>query len=360
MKTLQVNIPAIQPKTYPIYIGSGILEKIETLIDFSKYSSVAIITDQIIAKHYLRKLEEAISLRHFAIILPSGENEKNIRTVEKIWTEMTKGNLDRKSLVINLGGGVIGDVGGFAASIYMRGIDFLNIPTTITAAVDANVGGKTGVNFRELKNYIGSFQQPIGVVIDVETFKTLPKRAYIEAFSEIIKHGLIADKTYFDFVTSKKSLEFTTDEMIEIIEGSLMIKNKVVESDEKENGVRKVLNFGHTIGHAIEAISLSTKTPLMHGEAVSIGMVAEAKLSELKNFISSQDLKLIETSLQHAGLPIRIQGITEKQILQKIAGDKKNEFGKIKWTLLKKIGKAVYNEEVDEALVVTAIQKILE
>jgi len=358
MKKIIVNIQE-RKKQYPIFIGEHILEKISELIDLKKYSNAAIITDKNIERYWLTKLKNQIHIPYSTIIIEPGEKEKNIETVKNIWSEMIQAKLDRKSLIINLGGGVIGDMGGFAASTYMRGIAFIQIPTTITASVDAMVGGKVGINFGLLKNYIGSFQQPIAVVIDVLTLKTLPQREYFEGFAEIIKHGLIADKKYFKFITSKKPQDFTNSELVEIITGSNKIKANIVQKDEKEENLRKILNFGHTIGHAIESLSLQTNTPLMHGEAIYVGMVAETKISELSALLLKQEADIIYQKLSQTGLPVTIENLLMKDILEKLTFDKKNEADQMNWTLLKRIGEAVYDQQVDEKIVIQALQTII-
>ncbi|MDE2025755.1 MAG: 3-dehydroquinate synthase, partial [Patescibacteria group bacterium] len=210
MKKVLVNI-INQSQTYPIFIGSGILRKIESLIPVEKYGKIIVITDNVIEKVLFKNKPELFSKETHTIVLPFGERAKNIETVEEIWRELLELNCDRSSLIVNIGGGVISDVGGFAASTFMRGIDFINAPTTLLSQVDASVGGKTGVNFEDIKNIVGTIQQPKAVVIDVETLASLPIRILKEGFGEIIKHGLIADKTYFEKVTAKKPEAFTKE-----------------------------------------------------------------------------------------------------------------------------------------------------
>lgn len=336
---------------YKVYIGEGILRKISEVIDLKKFSKVIVITDEKIPAEFLKQFEK--------IIVPAGENFKNIETLQKIWKEMLKLGVDRKSLVINLGGGVIGDMGGFAASCYMRGVKFLQVPTTLLSAVDASVGGKVGINFEGVKNLIGSFNQPAAVLIDIETFKTLSEREFNSGFGEIIKHGIIADREYFKMVTSKKPGEFSRKELIEIIKKSCEIKARIIAEDEKESGNRKLLNFGHTIGHALESISLETDYPLLHGEAVSIGMVAEARISLEMGLINEKDLGKIISSLEKAGLPVKYQAGDFEKIARLISKDKKAASGKINWTLIKGIvGGAIINQQVDDSVVKAAIQYI--
>lgn len=358
MKKLIVTIKE-KPQIYPIIIGEDLIEAIDSLFDFGKYSKIAIITGANVSNQWLGKLQEALPFESFPIIVPSGEKSKNIDTVITIWNQMQKLGLDRRSLVINLGGGVICDMGGFASSTYLRGIDFLAIPTTILAQVDASSGGKVGINFNNIKNYIGVFQQPIGVVIDVNTLSTLPKRVYDQGFAEIIKHGLIADRAYFEFVTSKKPHDFNTSELTQMLAKSNEIKAKIVEEDQRERGLRKIVNFGHTIGHAIESLSLETDTPYMHGEAVHIGMLAETKISELLDLLQSEEALIIYERFSQTGLPVSVNNIKTEDILKKIKLDKKVVKGEVKWTLLNSIGRAVYNQKVDDTIVEQALKIVV-
>ncbi len=357
MKAINVNPEKQKDRKYQVCIAEGVLGKISEIVNIREYSKIAVITDKNVAPLFLDKLKEGIG-DFSEIIINPGESEKNINTVQKIWKKMLEFRLDRKSLVINLGGGVVGDMGGFAASTYMRGIDFIQIPTTLLAQVDASVGGKVGIDFEGVKNLIGSFQQPIAVIVDVTTLETLPERELVAGFAEIIKHGLIRDEKYLKLVTAKKPEEFTQKELIKIIHGSCNIKSKVVELDEKEGGLRKILNFGHTIGHALEALSLETRDPLLHGEAISIGMVAEAKLSQLAGYITEEDLVEVIASLKNAGLPTTYSGVKVKDVMNRLLSDKKNVGSKVKWTLLRKIGEAVFDIEVPEEQIIEAINFI--
>ncbi|MEI6532452.1 MAG: 3-dehydroquinate synthase [Candidatus Roizmanbacteria bacterium] len=356
MKTpniITVSIPS-QTIKYNIYIGSGILQQISQLFDLSQYSKIVIITDT--------KIYDAIHMyfpQHDVLIqIPQGEEAKNINTVQFIWKELLKNNIDRKSLILNIGGGVIGDIGGFSASTYYRGVAFVQVPTTLLAQVDASVGGKLGFNFGEIKNCIGTFAQPKAVFIDIDTLKTLPVREFHSGFAEIIKHGLIADSSYFELVTSKKPHEFTSTELQTIILQSCNIKKRIVESDVEETGPRKILNFGHTVGHAIESISHSTSHPLLHGEAVNIGMVAEAKISELIGLISHETFLTIESRISMLELPIRYTSHNQELLIKKMIGDKKNSHGHIKWTLINSIGQADFNIEIDIKFVREALSYI--
>jgi len=351
MKKLSIKLTTTQEREYPIFVGSHVIEKIDTLFNFSRYSKLFIITDETVAPFYLEKLRNALPAKVAEIILPSGESAKEIQYLTKIWQQMIAEQIDRKSLIINLGGGVIGDIGGFAASTYMRGVDFINIPTTLLAQVDESVGGKTMINFAGIKNIVGTFYQPSAVIIDVETIKTLPARQLLNGFAEIIKHGLIKDKQYFDLVTSKKPTDFSQEELIEIIARSNVIKAEFVESDEKESGMRKIVNYGHTIGHAIEALSLESKKSLLHGEAISIGMVAENKIAVEIGLLSEKNAELVKKTLENTGLPVEIPDFPIDEIIEKMKSDKKNTGGTINFTLLKSIGEGVINQTVSEEII---------
>ncbi len=336
--------------SYDVFIGSGLLGKISKLLPVGNYSSIFLIIDEGFNKHWSKKIKKLFP-KNGKIIIHSGEQNKNIDNVQKIWNKLLLSSCDRKTLVINLGGGVTSDIGGFAASTYMRGIDFLQIPTTLLAQVDASIGGKVGINFLGIKNLIGTFQQPVCVIIDIDTLSALPRREFISGFAEVIKHGLIADKKYFQIVTAKKPKDFSRKELIEIITGSVRIKARFVSQDEKESGFRKLLNFGHTIGHAVEALSQETTNPLLHGEAVSIGMVAEGKISNLLGLLSDEECKQVEKAMIQAGLPTRVPDLAVNEILERIKSDKKNIKGETKFTLLAGIGKAVYNQQLDEEII---------
>ena len=299
----------------------------------------------------MKKLLHSLPADTDFIVLPSSEKEKNIKNVQKIWITLADRQHDRKSLVINLGGGIIGDMGGFAASTFMRGVDFINIPTTLLSQVDASIGGKTGIGFTGIKNLIGTFDQPVAVVVDTTALSTLPKREFLSGFAEIIKHGLVADKKHFEKVTAKNPLNFSKVELKEIILRSILLKVQVVENDPSESGTRKILNFGHTIGHAIESLSFETRTPLLHGEAVSIGMLVEAKISYLMELLPEKDLQIIQKVLIAANLPTPMPNLKKYEILNNMTLDKKNEKRKINFTLLKGIGKAIINQSVPASIV---------
>jgi 3-dehydroquinate synthase len=358
MKQIKIIIPSHE-KRYTVHIGEHILSKIPELLPIQNYSKVVIITDEYLAENWLDKLIQPFINKPEVIAVPVGEQNKNIETVQKIWKQMLELECDRKSLVINFGGGVVGDMGGFAASTYMRGIDFVQIPSTLLAAADASIGGKTGIGFANIKNLIGTFNQPIAIIIDTEVLKTLPKREFLNGFAEMIKQGLIQDKAYFEKITAKKPEDFSSAELVDIMTTSCELKAKLVMEDEFEQDQRKILNFGHTIGHAIEAASFETENPLRHGEAVNIGMIAETKISQLVGLLSDKEAQEIDHILRSTGLPTSARGINANIIVNKIVKDKKNSHGQIQWVLLKEIGHAVYDQQVDKEFVLKALGSVL-
>jgi 3-dehydroquinate synthase len=343
----------------PIYIGEGIISKIHSLVKLDSYSRIGILTDSNVAKHWGKTLQNIFGKEDVLITIPAGEDQKNLATVQNIWATMLQHKFDRKSLLICVGGGVVCDTGAFAASTYMRGISFVNAPTTLLAQTDAAIGGKTGVNFGDLKNMIGTFAQPEAVICDVQFLSTLPKREYLSGFAEVIKHSLISDAKFFNYLAGKDLSKLNHRELEDVLHKSCSIKCDVVSSDINEKNRRKILNFGHTIGHAIEIASHETNKPLLHGEAVAIGIIAEARLSLLAGLISDKEFVEIETLIIKTDLPVRVSQNYEKKILEKIVLDKKNVKQKIKWVLLKGIGESIIDEEQPERLIKEAIEYVL-
>lgn len=354
----------IHTHSYKIYVGKEVFEQIGEVLDLTKYSQIAIITDAKVGRQYLDEAEKQLR-KHNKIVssytIPSGEENKHLEMVSRLYRYFIKQKLDKNSLVVNLGGGVISDMGGFVASTFLRGLQFINLPTTLESMVDASVGGKTGVNFEGYKNYIGTFAQPEGVFAEIRTLETLPERVLIQGHAEAIKHGLIADAGFFEKVTSKKIDEFPEEQLIEIIAQSIQIKADIIHQDEKEESVRRMLHFGHIVGHAIESLSHKTEEPLFHGEAVAIGMVAEAKISEELGLLSTKDFETIEKAIEKVGLPTRYNGsVSIERILEMMQADKKSIAGKIKWSLLTRIGKGDYNIDVADKFVKEGIEYILQ
>jgi 3-dehydroquinate synthase len=282
--------------------------------------------------------------------LPDGEVYKDWSSVSTILDALVAGGADRKSLVVALGGGVIGDVAGFAASVYMRGIRFVQVPTTLLAQVDSSVGGKTGINHPQGKNLIGAFHQPQLVISDTSTLRTLPDRELSAGLAEVLKHGLLADREYFEAVVHDTAALRARDSAVlaRVIARSCQIKAGVVERDERESGERALLNLGHTFGHAIEALTGYGRW--LHGEAVGCGMVLAADLSHRAGLLARESLDPIRSAMDAAGLPVRIDGLSAEAAIRSMRGDKKSEAGEIRFILLERIGRAVQRTVPDSVL----------
>jgi 3-dehydroquinate synthase len=325
----------VQSQTYSIHIGGTALDK----IDVSTYSKVAILVDENTERYCLDIFLKKTNISYHVLIrITSGEKNKNISTCQHIWEELTKHSFDRKSLFINLGGGVIGDMGGFAASCYKRGIDFIQVPTTLLAMVDASIGGKLGIDFSNLKNQIGLFKNPKGVYIFPSFLKTLDKTQLYSGYAEVVKHALIYDTEMWGNLISTSIEELNWEE---IIERSIGIKNEIVSSDTKDNGLRKILNFGHNIGHAIEGYCLSIDKEVLHGQAIATGMLLESKLSNLSDEEKDEINSFLQSTFEIINLP------HFEELLPFLENDKKNENNVFKFSLLSKIGKCNFDCTVD-------------
>ncbi|AER40532.1 MAG: 3-dehydroquinate synthase [Flavobacteriales bacterium] len=307
-----------------------------------------ILVDHCTYIHCLPILLSHINLleRSNVIKIKSGEKEKNIYTCIKIWKDMENLKANRNSLMINLGGGVITDIGGFVASVFKRGVRFINIPTTLLGMVDASIGGKTGVNLESIKNEIGSFNPPEFLIIDPIFLKTLPEKELISGMAEMFKHGLIADKNFWIDMKNNKNNKWD-----DLIYQSILIKNKIVEKDPKEKGLRKILNFGHTIGHALESYFMDSKKKILHGIAIAMGMVYESWISHKINGLSIEDYQEIKSILSGMYPLKKISDSEMDQIFSIMEHDKKNEMNKIQFSLLKEIGICSYNCQVPYSLI---------
>ncbi len=325
----------IQSISYPIVFNDD-FAALNQFLQEKKYSKVFFLVDEQTEKHCLPLLISQLQIAEYDLIeITSGEENKNIDFCIGIWRMLIDFGADRNSLLINVGGGVITDMGGFAASTFKRGIDFVQIPTTLLSQVDASVGGKTGIDMDHLKNIIGTFAQPKAVFIDTFFLRTLPQRQLFSGFAEMLKHGLIADRTYFNLL--KEASPETID--AEFIHHSINLKNNVVLQDPEEKGLRKILNFGHTIGHAVESFSLQEgKNPLLHGEAIAIGMVCEAYLSHKKTGLPGEELNEIVQTFQKFYEKQSIKEASIPALVELMKSDKKNNSGKINCSLLTQIG----------------------
>lgn len=317
--------PAFQLQTSPIYLGA-ITGAFRDWFEKQAYSSVLILTDENTQRHCLPYFLDQTGLRENCVQagIPSGEAAKNLRSAEKVWQYMQEANLDRRALVVNLGGGVIGDLGGFCAATWKRGIDFVQVPTTLLAMTDAAIGGKTGIDFQGIKNIIGVFQQPEAVFVDPFFLQTLPERELRSGYAEVIKHALIGSPEL-----KQQLLEGVTpalpEEWTRILRNSIAVKVRVVQEDPTEKGLRMLLNFGHSIGHALESYFLDSEVPLTHGEAVYIGMICEAHLS------GNQELEQAVWSLGHTLFPYHnIPPTAFPSIRERMLQDKKNSSGTVR------------------------------
>ena len=338
---------------YPIQFVDNTFSVLRTLLSSNRYSKILVLVDDNTARHCLPILQNALDQKLYIIEIAAGESHKNIHTCQQIWQAMVELQADRKSVLINLGGGVIGDMGGFCASTYKRGMDFIQIPTTLLAQVDASVGGKLGIDFALIKNSIGLFCNPKAVCLHTDFFKTLPYEELRSGYAEVLKHALIADPAQWDQLRLIDDL--TTANWDKVIAQSLPIKQQIVLEDPYEKGIRKALNFGHTVGHVIESLSWETDTPLLHGHAVAIGMVVEAYLSQKLVGLSRPALTAIKDYINRFYPLYTWQDLDPSMISSLLLQDKKNENGLINCTLLPTIGKAAINIAIDSESVLEGL-----
>lgn len=353
----QTYTVALGARSYPIRIGTALYDRADTYADLPAASSAVIVTNTTVAPLYAESLQAALAQRYAQVrvlALPDGEAHKNWHSLNMIFDQLLGAACDRKTLLVALGGGVVGDMTGFAAACYMRGVPFVQIPTTLLAQVDSSVGGKTAINHPLGKNMIGAFYQPLLVVCDLATLQTLPEREVAAGLAEIIKYGPIADAEFFAWLEAQmpqlRALEL--EPLRYAVQRSCQIKAEVVAQDEKESGLRAILNFGHTFGHAIEA-AMGYGTYL-HGEAVAIGMVMAADVSVRLGLMPADFVPRLQRLLQAAGLPIVAPWIDADEFMQHMRVDKKAEAGDIKYVLIEALGRACVRS-ADEALVRSVI-----
>jgi 3-dehydroquinate synthase len=329
-------------RSYNIIIDENFCRLGEEVVKVIKPAKITVISDSNIAPLYMdevKKQFEDLSIETHSYIFKAGEESKSLSQLEEIYNFLFSVKADRKSALVALGGGVTGDLAGYAAASYMRGIPFIQVPTSILAMVDSSIGGKTAVNHPKGKNTIGAFHQPSLVYANLSTLKTLPKEEFACGMAEVIKHGIIKEPCYFSFVRQKtteiKTLEYQT--LSRVVEGSCKIKSAVVSEDERESGVRAILNFGHTLAHALE--SLTNYKGYRHGEAVGVGMVAACYLGEELLSFDNEDTKKIIETIQSYNLPATFSKFSNEEIIESMMGDKKTEYGTIRFVVPKKIGK---------------------
>lgn len=328
-----------------IHITHDLSSTFQSLFPKEHYSKLCILVDENTELYCLPRVIPFLSDAH-VIKIKSGEEEKTLITCQAIWQEMTDLQLDRKALVINLGGGVIGDMGGFCAATYKRGIDFLQMPTTLLSQVDASVGGKLGIDFNSFKNHIGVFKVPNAVLIDTGFLETLDPRELRSGYAEVIKHALIADQSKWEFLMTKGLNDLNWDE---VVAHSVNIKAKIAEEDPTEKGLRKVLNFGHTIGHAVESFYLpQIGKKILHGEAIAVGMIAEAYVSVKRGFITLAEANQIKEYIVSIYGKVNVPTEDYKEIVPLTMQDKKNENNTVLCTLLEKVGQANFNNPISK------------
>ncbi len=339
-------------ESYDVIIGDA-SQGLAKALENQEYSHVAVLVDEHTSAYCLPRIQEVIP-QATVISISSGEKNKTLPVCESIWSQMAKAKMDRHSLMVNLGGGVIGDMGGFAASCFMRGIDFIQVPTTLLSQVDASVGGKLAIDFQSFKNFIGLFCDPLAVLVDPEFLKTLPAAELRSGYAEMIKHGLIKSSSIWDRLGALPSIsDMSWDEEIA---ASITIKRDVVTEDPKERGLRKILNFGHTIGHALESYALDTEAPLLHGEAIALGMIAESYLSKELLSLSEISLNSIVAHIKKVYSDLSLAPLDHPDdIFELMGADKKNKAGQIRAALLEDIGHATYDKVLNQTHVEQAL-----
>ena len=366
MKQTKLNI-VTKTEKYPIIIGSNLTSSVSKIFKLNSiyFDKCLVVVDRGVPKKFVSNIKRSLkSKKTHVLIFNASEKNKNINNVNKILEILLNKNFSRNDVLISLGGGITGDVSGFAASLLKRGLKFINIPTTLLAQVDSSIGGKTGVNSKYGKNLIGSFYQPSLVISDIQFLKSLSRREIICGYGEILKHSLIDNKKLFNFLSKnfKKVLNLSSPFIEKAIYESCKIKKKVVEKDEKETALRKVLNFGHTFAHAYEA-SLGYSRKLNHGEAVILGMKTALNFSLSENIISKSEYNLIINHIDNLYLPSPIKKYFSIKDLNKILSfmikDKKNNSEKINLVLLKKIGKPIFNKHYSKKRLGLFMKKFL-
>lgn len=347
---------------YPIYFEKD-FSNLATAMRESKLDrkKICIVSDTNVAPLYEEELRlslQSLGAEICSFVFEAGEKNKNLDTVQHLYETLIQNGLDRKSLLIALGGGVVGDLTGFAAATYLRGIEFIQIPTTLLAQVDSSVGGKTGVDFLKYKNMVGAFHQPALVYMNLNTLKTLSSEQFTCGMGEVLKTGLICDKKFYDFIcASRDEIErFNLDTISKMVRRCCEIKAGVVERDPKEQGERALLNLGHTVGHAVEKLM---DFRLLHGQCVGIGMISAAYISLKRGLLKEQEYAIIRDGCHSFGLPLSVSGLKEEDILAATKKDKKMENGTVKFILMDGIGKTYIDKTVTDEEILDGIREIL-
>jgi len=351
MQTLSVDLGA---RSYPIHIGAGLIGDARPYAPHVKDRRVAVVTNPVVAPLYLGRVQEALAqagAQAVPVLIEDGEQAKGWATLERVFDALLAARLGRDALIVALGGGVVGDLAGFAAAIYQRGVPYIQVPTTLLAQVDSSVGGKTAINHPRGKNMVGAFHQPLAVIADVATLDTLPDRELRAGIAEVIKHGVILDLKFLEWLEEKidKLLARDAASLAHAVRRSCELKAQVVAADERESGLRAILNFGHTFGHAIEAGVGYGKW--LHGEAVATGMVMAAELSVRAGTLRREDVDRLKALVGRAGLPIRGPDLAIDKYLELMKVDKKAAGGKVRFILLDGLGRATLRGDLDARLI---------
>ena len=351
MDTLEVGLGS---RSYPIHVGAGILDDGRLYAPHVGTAQTAIITDRVVAPLYLarvRRALEGLGARIAEVIIESGEEAKRWETLDRVFDALLAARCDRQTVIVALGGGVVGDLAGFAAAVYQRGVPFIQVPTTLLAQVDSSVGGKTAINHARGKNMIGAFHQPLAVIADVAALDTLPEREVRAGVAEVLKHGFILDAEFTGWLEDnlERILAREPDALAYAVRRSCELKARIVAADERESGVRALLNFGHTFGHAIETgVGYGE---WLHGEAVAAGMVMAAELSARAGLLGEDDVQRLRSLVLRAGLPVSGPQLPLERYLELMAVDKKAAGGRIRFVVLEKLGRAVVRGDFDDAVV---------
>lgn len=362
MRSMKVNLDKKSLSSYEIRIGYKIIDRVALIIAKNhKAGHYVMITDNSVGSIYAKQMMDSlkdVGLNINLIEFPAGESSKNINTVLDIVGKLLELGADRSTMLIALGGGVVGDMVGFIASIYMRGIPYIQIPTTLIGQVDSSIGGKTAIDLPYGKNLLGTFYQPRAVFADLIFLETLPEKEFNNGMAEIIKYGIIDDEKMFSLLEDNMDAVKSRDSavLLKLVENCCRIKKSIVEIDEKEQGLRRLLNFGHTLGHALEAAS---KYTISHGEGVALGMIAAARISEKKKYLDTAQFKRIEEIILKAGLPGKIPcDFSADGIISRLAMDKKKKDDVVYFVLLKKIGMPFVNGGIDDKLISDVIEEM--
>ena len=362
VKQSRMTVHLDETPLYDIVLSESFYELEKELISLGcENKKLCIVTDTNVAGYYLEEVEKIVSQccrKVTSYIFPAGEENKNLETVEGIYEHLIKEKYDRQDYLIALGGGVVGDLCGFAAATYLRGIGFIQIPTTLLAQVDSSIGGKTGVDFHSYKNMVGAFHMPKLVFENVSTLKTLSDEQYSAGMGEVIKHGLIRDSKYYRWILEHLDLIMERDPEIckQMIKGSNLIKRDVVQIDPTEQNERATLNFGHTLGHAIEKLK---DFSLLHGHCVALGALAAMTLCETRGFVTQEDVKDYREAMVRCQMPLSVTGLDKSDIIEATRNDKKMEAGVIKFILIDEIGHAYIDKTVTEAEMESALSVIM-